>query len=226
MSDTKQSNKEYAAELRARYAESGDAGMTDKEMICLLLSYTNVQSRLRETADALESHFGMVRYCYHARYADLLKIEGMTHHGAMIILLVGKLASMKIKASSSKKAVRSYEEMFTMMMCFARGEQVWAAAIGDDGKVVALEKLADGDSSQVSISIGVVMKFAAYHRVHKVIIAHSHPNSDNIEMSNADKNAMQYLGSVLNDVGISLIGQVIVAGQKAKLFEYANGSNI
>lgn len=221
MPDTKQMNKAYAAELRERYLRSGDADMTDAELLALLLSYTSVWPRLGETVRELERHFGAIRYAYHARYSDLMRIEGMTRHGAILMLLIGKLVSMKGKVSPVGKRVSEYESMFSMMMCYAREEEVWAAAIDDDGVVAALERLASGDDTQVGVTIGCVMKFAAYHKAHKIIIAHSHPDAVEVEASASDMSSMRYLGSVLAKAGVTLIGQVIVSGKKAKLYEYS-----
>ena len=220
MADTKQINKEYTKELRERYAKNGDTDMSDVELISLILSYTNVQSKLKETVAALETHFGAVRHAYHARYAELMRIDGMTHHASVLLLLIGKLVSMKGKKSPVGKRVAEYESMFSMMMCYAREEELWAAAIDGDGVVVAIERLVSGDDTQVTIAISKVIKFAMYHNTRKIIIAHSHPGAIEVEESSADVYSMNYIGSMLDNTGVELIGQVLVAGKKTKMIEY------
>lgn len=226
MPGAKQTNKEYADGLRARFARHGDADMTDTELLCLLLSFTNVSGRLCETVAELERHFGTARGCFHVRYADLMKIEGMTRHGAMLILLTGKLAAMRGKVPPVGRSASEYESMFSMMMRYSRDEELWAAALDDDDGVVAVERLASGEETQVGITVGCVMRFAAYHKARKVIIAHSHPGADSAEASPSDMHSLSYLGRVLDNAGITLLGQVIVSGRKARLFKYSPEGSI
>lgn len=220
MTDTAAANKEYAKELKARYQKSGDAGMSDKELLCLMLSYANVTPVLRETADAIEKHFGTVRYAYHAKYSELVRIEGMTRHAAVLLLIIGKLVSMSSRTPSVGKRVTEYEEMFVGVMRYSLEEELWAAALSDTGVVIALERIAKGEDAQVSVNVSKLVKFAAYCKTHKLIIAHSHPGAIEPIASKADKYAMAYIGATLDEIGIELIGQVIVAGKNAKLIRY------
>ena len=220
MTDTKQMNKDYAKVLRERFAESGDTHMSDAELLALILSYTNVQSRLRETVEAIETHFGAVRHAYHSRYSELVRIEGVSHHAAILILLIGKLVVMKEKPSPVGKRVSEYETVFAAMMCYSLVEEVWAAAIDDKGVVTALERVATGDDTQVTVTLGKIVKFATHYEAKRVIIAHSHPNAIEIECSSADEYAMGYIGAMLDEIGVELIGQVLVAGKKSKLIPY------
>ncbi len=220
MTDVKQMNKEYAKELRERFAESGDADMTDAELLALILSYTNVQAHLRETVEAIETHFGAVRHAYHSKYSELMHIRGMSHHAVMLILLIGKLVVMKEKPSPVGRRVCEYETMFSAMMCYSLVEELWAAAIDDKGVVTALERVATGDDTQVTVTLGRVVKFATHYKAKRVIISHSHPNAVEVECSSADEYAMAYIGAMLAEIGVELIGQVLVAGKKAKLIPY------
>lgn len=220
MTDLKQMNKDYAKALRERYASSGDDDMSDTELLALILSYTNVQSRLRETVEAIESHFGAVRYAYHSKYAELMRISGMSHHAAILILLIGKLVTMGEKTHPVGKRVPGYGAMFCSVMCYSPVEELWAASIDDGGVVTSLERVAVGDDTQVTVSLGRTLKFAAYNKAKRVVIAHSHPNAVEVECSSADEYSMGCIGAVLEEIGVELIGQVLVAGKKAKLIPY------
>ncbi len=220
MTDHKQMNKDYAKELRERYAKSGDTDMSDAELFALILSYTNVQSRLRETVEAVESHFGTVRHAYHSKYAELMRINGMSHHAAILILLIGKLVAMSEKTHPVGKRVPGYEAMFCSVMCYSPVEELWAAAIDDSGVVTSLERIAVGEDTQVTVSLGIMLRFAVHNKAKKVVIAHSHPNAVEVECSSADEYSMGYIGAVLEEIGVELIGQVLVAGKKAKLIPY------
>ncbi len=220
MTDTAQMNNEYAKELRARYKKSGDSGMSDKELFCLVLSYANVTPVLRETADEVERHFGTVRHAYHAKYSELVRIKGMTRHAAILLLIIGKLVSMGSRTPSVGKRITEYEEMFVGVMCYCLEEELWAAALNDDGVVIALERIAQGGGAQVSVNVGKLMKFASYYETHKVIIAHSHPSAIEPIASKADKYAMSYIGAMLDEIGIELVGQVLVVGKKARLLRF------
>ena len=220
MSDTVQLNKEYAKCLKEHYKIHGDADMSDKELLCLLLAYTNAVPVLRELADEIENHFGTVRHVYHAKYSELMRITGMTRSAAVLLLIVGKLVSMRAKSPVVGKPVEEYEAMFVGVMCYSLEEELWAAALNENGVVVALERIAQGDDAQVSVNVSKLVKFAVHYETRRVIVGHSHPGAIEPTASRSYKYAMAYIGAMLDDIGIELIGQVLVAGKKAKLLWY------
>lgn len=218
MADIEITNKEYAESLRERFNKKGAADFTDRELLCLLLSFTNVKNKLVSVADALEARFKDVGKCYMASYSELIEVEGMTRHGAVIIMLMGRLAALRPAGVPTAMGNAEYEEQFLTILRYSMREELWAAALDDDGTVRALERLSHGSDVNVEISVGALMRFAVKSNAKRVIIAHSHPDGAEPCESQTDVYSAKHLASALNAAGVTLEGQIIVAGGKAKMY--------
>ncbi len=218
MADTDAINKEYAASLRERFNKKGSADFSDRELLCLLLSYTNVKNNLVSVADALEDRFRDISKCYTASYSELMDVEGMTRHGAVILMLMGRLAALRSDSVHAARSGGEYEAQFLTILRYTMREELWAAALDDDGAVRALERLSCGSDMSVEISAGVLMRFAVKSNAKRVIIAHSHPDATEPVESQTDVYSAKYLATALNAAGVTLEGQVIVAGGKARMY--------
>ena len=218
MAHTEITNKEYAESLRKRFNKKGAADFTDRELLCLLLSFTNVKNSLVSVADALEERFKDVGKCYTASYSELVDVNGMTHHSAIILMLMGRLAALRPGGVPVARGNGEYEEQFLTILRYSMREELWAAALDDDGTVRALERLSHGSDVNVEISVGALMRFAVKSNAKRVIIAHSHPDGAEPCESQTDAYSAKYLAAALNAAGVTLEGQVIVAGGKAKMY--------
>ncbi len=218
MADSDAMNKEYAASLRERFNKNGSADFTDRELLCLLLSFTNVKNKLVSVADALEERFGDANHCYTASYSELMDVEGMTRHSAVMLMLMGRLAALRSDSVSTARVSGEYEEQFLTILRYTMREELWAAAIDDDGDMRALERLSCGSDMSVDISAGALMRFAVKSGAKRVIIAHSHPGSAEPAESQTDIYSRKHLAAALATAGVTLEGQVIVAGGKARMY--------
>lgn len=225
MADLISGNKEYAAELRARYKNGGAEGFSDTELLCLLLSFTNVKGRLREVTAELVGTFGSVYSVYAASYSDLMSVRYMTRSAAVLVLLVGRFISLS-EREYRERSVTEYEAKFLEALKYCTEEEFWAAALGSDGAVYALERLSSGNDVSVDISVSEIVRFAVKNKTRRVIVAHSHPNANDSVRSDTDEYSMNTLATALHGAGIVLDGHVIIANGEAKLYplEHIHGT--
>lgn len=217
MADLISGNKEYAAELRARYKNGGADGFSDTELLCLLLSFTNVKGRLREVTAELVGTFGSTRSVYAASYGDLMNVRYMTRSAAVLVLLVGRFGTLS-ESEYVSRSVDEYEEHFLKVLGYSAEEEFWAAALAADGGICALERLSGGNDVSVDVSVGEIVRFAVKNEARHVIVAHLHPNAKDCVCSDTDEYSMITLAAALKGAGIILDGHVIVANGEAKMY--------
>ncbi len=213
--------KEYIKALKEKASVPGaKAAMNDDELLALLLAETNCKDRVRHVVNGLISHFGTARRCFSARYSELMTVDGMTHHAAILIMLVSRAASSRGKKSAVVKCRDEFSKRFIAEVNLTEEEEMWAAAVDDKNKFIAVERIAIGSQIQVGINMSSLISFAGRYNAKRIIIAHSHPDMHDTELSSRDITAMKYIVKTLGIYGIILMGQVVISGNKAEFFEY------
>lgn len=221
MSESRHSEKEYIKQLKLRFASANsEDGLCDDELLTLLLSYTNVGKEAEQLSKKLYSHFGSFRSCFFASYPDLMRVEGMTHNAAMLILLTAKCSHLRKRPNLIGSVVTDYSELFLSLIPPMSKEQLWGAAFDDNDRLIKVEKLLVGTENGVSAPLNAIAGLATMSRSHKIIIAHTHPGLFKAEPSLQDNIVLSNLGRSLNTVGIKLIGQIIVAGTDTHFTPY------
>ncbi len=212
--------KEYIEQLRNKASIPGaKASMSDEELLALLLSNTNCKDRLRHVVNGLVSHFGTVKLCFSARLSELMAVDGMTRNAAVLIMLVGKAASTRDKKPAHGECTGDFGRMFLAVLKPSREEELWAAALDKRDMFIGVERLALGTQVEVGINLGAVIAFAGRYGSRRIVIAHSHPDACEPELSERDMLSMIHIAHTLDELGITLLGQVVIAKEKAKFFE-------
>ena len=213
--------KEYIKDLKSRASvPGGKASMSDEELLALLLADTNCKDRVRYLVSGLVSHFGTVRRCFTAPYAELMTVDGMTRHAAVLIMLVARAAASRGKKTPVVKSSDEYSRMFIEAVNLTNEEEMWAVAVNDKNKFTAVERIAIGSQIQVGINISSIISFAGRYGSKRIIIAHSHPDIHNTELSHRDNAAVEYIVKTFEKFGIKLLGQIVISGNQAEFFEY------
>ena len=212
------SNKEYIDLLVKKYGSSERDSMTDEELLALLISNTDCKHHVRETVDAIKRHFGSCRRCYYASYTELTSIDGLSHNAAMLILLTSGILNHRDIPSLIGKQVKDYCELFLAVMRRGFDEELWAAALTEDGVLKNIERISSGIPGAVELRAASLCKFAADNSSRHLVIAHSHSEGSSTEASNTDIRMSEYIAETLALYGVELIGHVIVAGKKAEFF--------
>ena len=221
MDETRRYDKNHIKELKERFVCLEEReNMRDADLLALLLSFTNVKDDLGHVMDELYRSFGSFRRCFLANYTDLMRVDGMTHHGAMLILLTGKIVHLSDREDYIGRKITDFGTLFLSAIKPTMVEEFWAAALDPDDRLITIEKLGVGVQDAVSVPVANILRFATYHDSKRIVIAHSHPDLFHAEPSIRDINAMHYIGSTLGRVGIKLYGQVVVAGRNASYTPY------
>lgn len=220
MTDYNLADKEYIVKLKEAFSRPDTRAMlTDRERLALLLSYTDCAKNLQHIMADIEEKFSSVRDVYRSSYVSIMQIDKMTRHGAYAILLVSKAMEKKRKSIKVFRTDSDYEKFFLSLLGKTKNEELWGVALDGDDKLIYSKKLSSGSACHVDIFTGDLIEFAVASGSHKIVIAHCHPYAFDTEMSIEDRNATDYLRTVLARFDISLGGHVVVSEGKAKFYK-------
>ena len=209
----------YTDELLRCFEESHDA-LDFEELLCALLSFTGMKGSVAETVGEITAHFGSAERCFYASSSELMSIGGITDSAARLIRLCSAVVCHRDVSSLIGKSVKDYCELFLSVIKSRFNEEFWAAALSESGALININCIADGGAGSVEVCASALCRFAAQNASRRLIIAHSHIDTDNAEASAADERALKYIGGVLANCGVELAGQVIVSGRDAKFYGY------
>ena len=211
--------KEYIERLRDSLGTTEKkSSLTDDELLGLLLSHTDCKDRVRYVVSGLVSHFGTARRCFSAKYHELVAIDGMTRHAAILILLAASTSARSIEKTPIRKCKGDFSRMFLASVNLSNEEELWAAALDDNDMFSVVERLAFGTEIEVGINMSSIISFAGRYKAKRIILAHSHPDIHDTGFSKRDEVAMEYIAKKLKLIGIELVCHVVVSGRQAAFF--------
>ena len=202
--------------MKRQFRENGLESLNDHQKLELLLFYAVPQRDTNELAHTILDTFGG-RLCdvFDAPYSELVKIKGLGEHAATFLKLIPQTASCYI---SSKQLCRnkSFAEGIDNICKYFEGvflninkEEVRAAAVTSELKLVREKKIADGTICSVGFSMRALLNFSVECGCDRLIIAHNHPQGTFIATAN-DVTATRDIVRSFKVFGIEIIDHIVV----------------
>ncbi|MBK6981380.1 MAG: DNA repair protein RadC [Betaproteobacteria bacterium] len=203
-----------AGRPRERLVAHGPAGLSDAELVALMLR-TGVAGRpVSAVAGALLARFGRVSRLLAAPLPEVAAVPGVGPVRAAQLAAAMELArrslaeQMQARDSlASPAAVRGY---LRLRMQHLGHEVFWAVFLDAQNRVIAAEELFRGTLTQTSVYPREVVKQALAHNAAGVILAHNHP-SGVAEPSVQDQSLTRSLAESLALVDVKVLDHFIVA---------------
>ena len=182
----------------------------------LLLPYFNdIPSEL---AKELLLQFGSLRSVLLSSPTELSAIPGVPPLAALSVpqyvplLYGGEDASSPsslngIRVDSPDKAAK----IFRKILGYGKTEKFYALHLDKHMRILAVERVADGGSSRVAVSISRLVSSAILSGAKYVILSHNHPNNADFA-SAADVSVTKSISDACYIVGIKLLDHIIMAG--------------
>ena len=225
-------HKGHRERMKKQFRENGLTSFNDHQILELLLFYAVPQKDTNELAHTILNAFGgKLSDVLDAPYSELVKIKGLGEHAATFLKLLPQAASYYM----STKQLRNDQ-------CFAEGiddicryfegifmktdnEEVRAAAVTSELRLIREKKIADGTICSVGFSIRALMNFAVECGCDRLIIAHNHPRG----VFTASKNDMIATRDIVRHFrafDIEIIDHIIVGqnGSQSMRSSYYAGS--
>ncbi len=212
-------HENHRARIRETFKRTGADGMSDHNLLELLLFYSIPRKDTNEIAHRLIAAFGSLSRVFDASYEELMEIDGIGESSALLISMIPSICRRYIESSNSPKVNLSEpEEAMNYIIRKYYGsnkvESFYMLCLDAVGNLLNCCKLGEGTPGSVIVDKRKVLETALRNKADKVIFAHNHPNGI-AAPSKDDISMTSELSSVLFSVGIRLADHIIVAGNEA-----------
>lgn len=201
--------------MRAKFRESGFDGMAEHEALEMLLYYCIPRVNTNEQAHRLINHFGSLAGVLEASADELAKVEGISQNAAVLIAMMLPMYRMYSKSLLKAEHLSKIGDCNEILVKYFAGmtkECAAAVFISANGRVLAVEKINEGDPGMVMMDFKKVLEPAfKYPQASSVVIGHNHPTGIALP-SRDDLQATAMLVKMFRTVGMELRDHVIVSG--------------
>lgn len=200
--------------LRARYLKAGDEGMTDYDVLELLLTYSIPRRDVKPVARALLEKFGTLGRVMDAEMEEVCTIGGISENSALLFPVMRDLCSRYLKekmtgqdALDSPDAVRDYARM-KLGGC---GEEVMMIVyLNAHNGVIGSRIISRGTVNCAVVYPRNIAAEALKHRAAGVVLIHNHP-SGCVRPSVEDMEFTRAVQRSLASLEIRLLDHLIVS---------------
>lgn len=199
--------------IRTRFIKSGGDGLSDYELIELLLTYAIPRKDVKPIAKQLLNKFDSFSGVFDASIHDLKKIEGIGDISSILILLIKKLMQTYLDESIIKRDVlaspKAVVDFARAKISGSKDELFLCVFLNTKNEVIKYEILQEGTVDQVILYPRKVMESAILYKASAIILIHNHP-SGHTEPSKEDKNITHEIIKTAKLFDIRILDHIIV----------------
>ncbi|MFH7325904.1 DNA repair protein RadC [Desulfurivibrio sp. C05AmB] len=205
--------------LRDRFLAYGSAGLTDSDMLELLLTMGTPRRDCKEAARELLARFdGSLSRVLDASQVELEQVRGVGPKNAFALQFLQAVARRYLRERlKGKHYLRSSREVGDYLLHAMRGknrETLAAIMLDASYGILAVEdEVAVGTLTAASVHPRELVKLALGHNAAAVILAHNHP-SGNTTPSEQDRRLTRHLFLALAFCEIQLLDHCIVGADQ------------
>lgn len=167
---------------RERFREIGPSGMSQRELIAIVLRSGTEGTNVLALADGLLQKFGGLGGIMRASLEELQQVHGMGPVKAIEIkaaLELGKRAMLSNHDSKSQvKTPADAAQLLMLHMGLLEQEEVHTMLLDTRNRVMATPMIYRGSLNAASMRVGEVFKEAIRCNAASIIVAHNHPSGD------------------------------------------------
>jgi DNA repair protein RadC len=199
--------------LRARFAETGDDGLPDYELLELVLFRSIPRRDVKPVAKELIRRFGSFAEVLAAPAGRLRQIDGIGDSVILDLKIVEAAARRLARGAVAKRPVLSswsaVIEYCRTAMAFAEREQFRILFLDKKNQLIADEVQQSGTVDHTPVYPREVVKRALELAATAVILVHNHPSGDPTP-SSADIAMTREIIAVAKPLGIAIHDHIIV----------------
>ncbi len=175
------SGREQRKRLKERFRKSPREGLSDSEILELLLSYA-MPGDTAPAARALSQRFKGFRGIFDASMEELESTPGIKGSAAVLVKLFKGIAGMYLQERMmGRDIIRSPKEAIEYLNLMLSGERVekfLAIFLNARNEVLAVEVLHEGTINQTAVYPRKAIERAFKHNARGIIFVHNHPSGD------------------------------------------------
>ena len=167
---------------RERFREIGAGGMSQRELIAIVLRTGSEKLNALQLADALLHKFNGLNGLARASLPEMMEVHGIGMAKAIEIkaaLELGKRLAMSAQdAKPQIKTPADAAQMLMLHMGLLDQEEVRTLLLDTRNRVMASHMIYKGSLNSASMRVSEVFKEAVRSNAAAIIIAHNHPSGD------------------------------------------------
>lgn len=204
--------------LKNRFLNEGLTNFEDHNVLELLLFYSIPRSDTNEIAHELLNKFGSLHGVFEAGMEDLMSINGISRHSAVLIKKIPELFIVygrdKVRDIQKINSSDDAKQFFIPRFYGKVREEVQLVLLDDKMNIIKWVKIYEGSVNSANVPIRKIVEIAIENRATNVIIAHNHPTGL-ILPSKDDLRATAKVREALALVDVKLLDHVIVSDNEA-----------
>lgn len=223
MSDAAANTAEYRTRIedipegerpRERLRDIGAGGMSQRELIAIILRTGSREQNALQLADALLQKFNGLSGLARASLPELMQLRGMGQVKAIEVkaaLELGKRLAMSGQESKPQiKTPADAAQMLMLHMGLLDQEEVRTLLLDTRNRVMASHMIYKGSLNAASMRVSEVFKEAVRSNAAAIIVAHNHPSGDPSPSAEdiAVTKTLQNAGKLLD---IELLDHIVIA---------------
>ena len=205
----------HRAKMKERFLTYGMEQFEDHNVLEFILFFAIPRRDTNEIAHRLMNRFGSFNAVLDASPAELMKVEGVGEHAALLLKSYPAVARRYGDVAARRsKPFPSYAEMGQMLVDHYAGlnrEQVYAVFFDLSLRRCGDCVLHEGDINSVGFSIRTLGEAILRNRCAYLVLAHNHPGGVPIA-SSEDLSVTERIAAFAADLGVVLVDHFIVAG--------------
>jgi DNA repair protein RadC len=210
--------------LRDKFLELGLSGLTDSEVLELLLTLGTPRKDCKDLARAILKQFGTLAGALEASGAELQLLPGVGPKNAFALHFIHAVARRYLKQRLNQKDyLRSSSEVGDYLVHAMRDlkREVFLVILLDASHaIIDCLQISEGTLNRNTVHPREVIKLALDHHAAAMVVAHNHP-SGALEPSREDRLLTRSLFLALAFAGVQLLDHLIV-GMAGRPFSFAD----
>lgn len=220
MADVKNENpnKGHRQRVKERFINDGNMdSFQDYEVLEMILFYAYPMKDTKPVAKKLISLYGSLHNVLNADPKQLVQEANVTENVAIYLSMFPHVMRRYTKSFYSKgKTIETYKDalnLFSGLLKAQPYESFYMVSLDVAKKVIAIDRVGDGNATEVVLCCDNILKKALLNKASFVIIGHNHP-SGFCEPSKEDFSITRKINEGLTLMNIRLIDHIIICGNK------------
>lgn len=204
-------NDGHRERLRRRYAKEGLDNFEPHEVLELLLFYVIPRGNVNHIGHRLINRFGSLAGVFHAKYEELMTIEGVGEQAALYLKLIPDVCRRYLLSSAQDKgtfALSNSTLAHAYLAPYFVGrtvETLYAVCMNNAGVPVDCCYISEGTSNATQVDVRKIIEAVIRNNAVAVILCHNHPDGvarpsqEDIRLTKKVKDVLDAMGVILLD---------------------------
>lgn len=200
--------------MMERCLRTGFASFADHEVLEMLLYYSKPRGDTNETAHMLLERFGRIDTVFEASAEELMQIDGVGQHSAVLMQLIRESARRYTRAAMQSRKrfthIRDVAEFANACFVGATTEQLYLFLFNNGMEMIDFVLLTTGAINSAEIPTRLMLEKAILKKASCAVLAHNHPHGMAVP-SDSDIQLTYHAAEVLQLINIPLLEHLVFA---------------